>query len=1158
MQGKQVPSPAVREPICLITSGQSLPVDAEQKRAFGRTLRIALAMRGGVSLAVWIGGAVAELDILRRIRIYRTTDGTLMSYLLHPGPAGTATDALIGRAAVYADLLRQAKYDEVEFDILAGASAGGLNAVMYAVAQRAGTSMDPVLGLWQAAGGIGKLLRPLGCRPVESLLQGEDHLRVEIGKVLNRLYAEEPFHPQLKVGHITVDLSATVIDSEPSPNPEVEEGRGHFHFEGYRPEKSRVCGPADTIPPVSSQDGGTDNEALRRLAYAARTTSSFPGAFEPASIYSTPTPTQAGGGGIGASGQYPDMSFVFDAHRSNPGTAVGEKPFRVIDGGIFDNIPIERALRAARTRHSDRHADRTLIYLDPDPLHAEPTGQWDGNLRHIVPTLIAAAKRMRRRESDATEVRSFYEFRDRQLVAKGRQEALAQLLSIPEADLRARRGAYVRYRSTADVEMLSALLTNPSEWQLTSTLTQRVAFTAIEPARLQMLSKVMILGYRRLLSNGVPRRSAVGVLAGPQALFDAASCILSWVRYLERLAFDRDHREPPPGLSDKLQVIANMRTDVYVELQRAVCLRDQRFLQLLKKMDSSDPKTLADTVTAAWLGEVPAPREAWSTLNAHVAALQAIGEELNTRLHDGTDAPWKLDWKESSWHALTATQKKVQATDLPPAFCATRIPPAVSNITYWTITGDERPAAARKFSVLQRAWQRKGLNAALRRVDLNEQSEEKQNSPAKQKIFSLISPPKDELPAKAKLAGVGLLNFRGFLKEEWRRNDWIWGRMDAAAGMARFLRQATGTPSVASVDEAEVDVQTLQNGILADHGTARCSMSGGADPLRSLSPAYRLSLLSRGIRVLNRALAGTPRIPRPVSETVLFLLQPLFVVVPALADLPRAVLILALIVGGLWLSAGPLPPPEEPQNVFLAAILILFFAVAFIALLFRTWRQARGKWSLVEKGGLPATDASKIAKKGRTAIRKALIPAAASSLPVLVLLWLAMHNERWGIAIVLLLALSVIERTAAIRAISVSAGPSQELTSHTLLGAVTVLAVMVLLAAHALPAALPGVLPWDPIPLDHEWVRAGVLAAAAFLAGTALTFGWLRFWPCLTVAFLGAVPVVAVPYYIAFTGRNFWLDLIAFGTAVELWAAALWWLPVFFAHSREAEKPTES
>src|SRR5688572_1507281 len=45
------------------------PPDFAHGQAFGRSLRVALAMKGGVSLAVWIGGAVAELDILRRIRI---------------------------------------------------------------------------------------------------------------------------------------------------------------------------------------------------------------------------------------------------------------------------------------------------------------------------------------------------------------------------------------------------------------------------------------------------------------------------------------------------------------------------------------------------------------------------------------------------------------------------------------------------------------------------------------------------------------------------------------------------------------------------------------------------------------------------------------------------------------------------------------------------------------------------------------------------------------------------------------------------------------------------------------------------------------------------------------------------------------------------------
>ena len=59
--------------------------DFAHGQAFGRSLRVALAMKGGVSLAVWIGGAVAELDILRRIRIIR--DGAELHRYLLTDPA---------------------------------------------------------------------------------------------------------------------------------------------------------------------------------------------------------------------------------------------------------------------------------------------------------------------------------------------------------------------------------------------------------------------------------------------------------------------------------------------------------------------------------------------------------------------------------------------------------------------------------------------------------------------------------------------------------------------------------------------------------------------------------------------------------------------------------------------------------------------------------------------------------------------------------------------------------------------------------------------------------------------------------------------------------------------------------------------------------------
>lgn len=46
----------------------------------------------------------------------------------------------------------------------------------------------------------------------------------------------------------------------------------------------------------------------------------------------------------------------------------------------------------------------------------------------------------------------------------------------------------------------------------------------------------------------------------------------------------------------------------------------------------------------------------------------------------------------------------------------------------------------------------------------------------------------DETPAARKLAGEGLGHLQGFLEERWRRNDYIWGRLDACEILLRTMR----------------------------------------------------------------------------------------------------------------------------------------------------------------------------------------------------------------------------------------------------------------------------------------------------------------------------------------------------------------------------------
>ena len=180
-----------------------------------RTLRLALAMRGGVSLAVWIGGAVAEIDLLRRAMT--PDDGEL------PGQAR--------RMEVYRRMLEVAGYGGVEVDILAGASAGGLNAVIYGFAQSVGRTTDWAEGVWCDVGSLWRLLRP---NPpgapwrwwrrlrVPSLLSGDGYFYPELRTALNHQLgavtpkdAAQPVRPARPADYVSIDLSATLAARPP-------------------------------------------------------------------------------------------------------------------------------------------------------------------------------------------------------------------------------------------------------------------------------------------------------------------------------------------------------------------------------------------------------------------------------------------------------------------------------------------------------------------------------------------------------------------------------------------------------------------------------------------------------------------------------------------------------------------------------------------------------------------------------------------------------------------------------------------------------------------------------------------------------------------------------------------------------------------------------
>jgi len=100
------------------------------------------------------------------------------------------------------------------------------------------------------------------------------------------------------------------------------------------------------------------------LAFAARATSSFPGAFPPAQIAEMdrllarrriPWPTRA--------------AFIARCFARYAQANVDPVTTSFIDGSVLDNKPFREAILAIRGRPAYRQVDRRLVYIEPDPAH---------------------------------------------------------------------------------------------------------------------------------------------------------------------------------------------------------------------------------------------------------------------------------------------------------------------------------------------------------------------------------------------------------------------------------------------------------------------------------------------------------------------------------------------------------------------------------------------------------------------------------------------------------------------------------------------------------------------------------------------------------------------------------------------------------------------
>ncbi|MFD4507045.1 patatin-like protein [Streptomyces sp. NPDC058457] len=306
-------------------------VDALTTDVDDQDIRLAVVMNGGVSLAVWISGVTLELHRLATAR-----RGACRAY------------------APLLDLLRA----RARVDVIAGTSAGGINGAFLALCLARGTGLEAMRDLWRDAAAVDKLLRdPMDSRP-PSLLKG-DYFLARVTDALHTI-ADAPAANAdgdgLEVDERSIDLILTGTLWH-GRTTSFTDDMGVRITETDRDALFRFGRRADGFRDGTVRDL-TEPAAVGELAAAARSTSSFPGAFEPRwTRVSTPVADRDG------------------SWKSDAGVVNFRSSQYVLDGGLLLNKPVRPALEAVYRQTAQLQVRRLLAYVVPDPGQQLPAAE---------------------------------------------------------------------------------------------------------------------------------------------------------------------------------------------------------------------------------------------------------------------------------------------------------------------------------------------------------------------------------------------------------------------------------------------------------------------------------------------------------------------------------------------------------------------------------------------------------------------------------------------------------------------------------------------------------------------------------------------------------------------------------------------------------------
>ena len=789
------------------------PAAEPSKIDFEQEIRFAVVMYGGVSLAIYINGVAQEL--LSLVRATAPTDAR------EPGSAPLLADEEIAgtTAEVYREIGRILHRKPTTngsgrirtrfvVDVLSGSSAGGLNAIYLAKALANDQPIEALKDLWVDEADIAKIVndkrsyeKRFGLRrrrPPASALNSQRMYWLLLNALdgMDRASPrddafESPYVDELDLWITTTDVRGITVPLDLYDRLVFEKRHKKIFRFLYRAgyAKGELDRAAAGVAPPAPPDNDFVRSSNPFLAFAGRCTSAFPFAFEPMQLTDIDAVLDGDRFRDEYGGRKSDSPawrrFFEDYLKPGDAKAVDEAGERddhyrtqsFADGGYLDNKPFSWATRSLGLRRAVLPVDRFLLYIEPDPGSAglvvhEPgeTGDllraWKarGPLAHLDPEKAVA-------RPNAIE------------------NALAAATGIPRSEpIREDIDVIVgRNRDLDRIEYVTAIVDEPESEKLLpkdeiDLDTWRGQSVADNIAR----RGIQYGGYHRLKVASVADDLAevIARLSGFDENSDESSAIRC---YLE--AWAQEHH-PEDGTGEQSQNEFLLRYDLGYRLRRAEFLIRQidRLSVELPEIEFGDAR---------------------KELSAVVLRLRSFGRYLRRRTGDNpireqveilgfdrTAVRHVLDKSRSKRESVQRARGRLREGDLDAKLTN------VANAIAWVLLDAFDDARADTKAAIATV----GDDTARTRLEQLFRNYEIYDSVLFPTSYGYVSEhdhvdvvrisPQDATSiidetlkgeTRRKLAGSAIHHFGGFFDAGWRRNDILWGRLDAAERLITSL-----------------------------------------------------------------------------------------------------------------------------------------------------------------------------------------------------------------------------------------------------------------------------------------------------------------------------------------------------------------------------------